>query len=56
MKRTCSKCLLPVDYLNIELDKDGVCQHCRNYQITDYLGSDKLKDAIKEPLDRKSVV
>lgn len=50
MKRTCSKCLLPVDYLNIELDKDGVCQHCRNYQITDYLGSDKLKDAIKEPL------
>lgn len=50
MKSFCSKCLLPSDYLNIELDSDGVCQHCRNYEITNYLGTEKLQEAIQGPL------
>jgi tRNA(Ile)-lysidine synthase TilS/MesJ len=50
MKTFCSKCLLPADYLNIELDSDGVCQHCRNYQSPNWLGTEKLMEAIKEPL------
>lgn len=50
MKTYCKKCLLPEDYLNIELDNNGVCQHCRNFKITNYLGSESLKELIKEPL------
>lgn len=50
MKSFCPKCLLPADYLNIELDSQGVCQHCRNYQITNYLGAEKLKQTIQAPL------
>ena len=50
MKEFCSKCLLPVNYLNIELDKKGVCQHCRSYKPPSYLGKDALLDAIKKPM------
>jgi len=27
----CSKCILPADYPGVELDAEGVCNHCRNY-------------------------
>lgn len=50
MKNYCKKCLLPDDYVNIELDNNGVCQHCRNFKLTDYLGAEKLKELIKNPL------
>jgi hypothetical protein len=50
MKSFCTKCLLPTDYLNIELDSNGVCQHCRDYPQTKYLGTEKLVEAIKKPL------
>ena len=46
----CSKCLLPTNYLNIEIDDKGVCQYCREYQPISYLGKDALLDAIKLPM------
>lgn len=46
----CTKCVLPTHYLNIELDENGVCQHCRNYKSTDYLGTKKLLESIKDSL------
>lgn len=50
MEKFCSKCVLPTNYLNIEIDDNGVCQHCRNYLFTDYQGVEKLMEIIKEPL------
>ena len=50
MKTTCTKCLLPSDYLNIEIDKEGVCQHCRNFKLTEFQGVEKLLKLIQEPL------
>ena len=50
MKTFCSKCLLPNDYINIEIDNNGVCQHCSDYQITNYLGAEKLMETITGPL------
>lgn len=34
----------------MKLDSQGVCQHCRNYHLPNYLGTEKLKEDIKEPL------
>lgn len=50
MESFCTKCLLPANYLNIEIDKHGVCQHCRNYETTKYLGTEKLMEVIKKPM------
>lgn len=50
MQSFCSKCLLPTDYLNLELDNKGVCQHCQEYSQTNYSGTGKLIESIKEPL------
>ena len=50
MKTYCKNCLLPSNYLNIELDKTGVCQHCRNFSKTNFLGKEKLQQAISKPL------
>lgn len=50
MKTYCQKCVLPTDYLNIQIDDEGVCQHCRNFKQTDYLGTEKLKEAIQPAL------
>ncbi len=50
MKKYCTKCLLPTNYLNIEIDSEGVCQYCRNYQPITYLGKDALLEAIKQPM------
>jgi len=36
MNQTCSKCVLPIDYLNIKLDENGICQWCRDYKQIDY--------------------
>lgn len=54
MKKTCKKCLLPSDYLNIEIDNDGVCQHCRNFQTIGYKGDEKLLEIIQEPLSKNT--
>jgi len=54
MKKTCSKCLLPIDYLNIEINDEGVCQHCRNFSKPNYLGTERLLEDIKEPLSRNT--
>lgn len=48
----CKKCLLPIDYLNIELDENGVCQHCRQYKDIEYLGVEQLKLDIQEALKK----
>ncbi|MDD2983060.1 MAG: hypothetical protein PHQ74_06700 [Crocinitomicaceae bacterium] len=50
MKKTCIKCLLPSDYLNIELNQEGVCQHCRDFQTTDFRGVEQLLKDIEIPL------
>jgi len=50
MQTFCKKCVLPTNYLNIKIDDESVCQHCRNYRLTNYLGTGKLLEAIKEPL------
>ncbi|QAA81287.1 hypothetical protein EI546_05895 [Aequorivita sp. H23M31] len=52
MKKTCKKCLLPTDYLNIEIDDKGICQHCRNFSKTEFLGPEKLLELVQEPLKR----
>lgn len=51
MKTYCSKCLLPADFINIDFDAAGVCQHCRNFTETNYLGPEKLKEFIRNPLN-----
>lgn len=50
----CKKCLLPVDYLNIEIDDHGVCQHCNGYQQRDYLGVEQLKIDIQDALRKNT--
>lgn len=50
----CCKCLLPADYLNIEIDKNGICQHCKQHQENEYLGVDKLKHDIQEALKKNT--
>lgn len=52
MKPTCKNCLLPNDYLNIEIDKNGICQHCRNFKVIDYIGSEELSKLIEVPLKK----
>lgn len=54
MKEFCKQCLLPTDYLNIKIDKNGVCQHCRNFKPTPFKGAEKLKEVIQEPLGRNN--
>lgn len=50
MKKYCTKCLLPTNYLNIEMDSEGVCQYCRNYKPINYLGKQELLKAIEKPM------
>lgn len=50
----CKQCLLPADYLNIEIDETGLCQHCRQYQEPAYLGVDQLKADIQEALKKNT--
>lgn len=50
MKTYCKQCVLPTDYLNIQMDKEGVCQHCRTFEHTNYLGTEKLKEDIQPAL------
>lgn len=54
MKDFCKKCVLPIDYLNIKLDENGICQWCRDYKQIDYLGADTLLKDIQEPLSRNT--
>ena len=50
----CKQCLLPAEYLNIEIDETDLCQHCRQYQEPTYLGIDKLKADIQEALKKNT--
>lgn len=52
MNQFCKQCILPINYLNIDIDANGVCQHCRTYQPIDFLGKEKLVEFIQEPLKR----
>jgi 3'-phosphoadenosine 5'-phosphosulfate sulfotransferase (PAPS reductase)/FAD synthetase len=54
MIKQCSKCLLPHNYLNIEIDSEGICQHCRNYQPITFLGEEALREVIKKPMSLNS--
>lgn len=54
MKSGCKKCLLPANYLNIEIDENGICQYCRNFKRPDYLGTEKLLEDIKVPLSKNT--
>ncbi len=50
MINTCKNCLLPVNYLNIQIDDEGVCQHCREFAPINYLGTEKLLEDIQPAL------
>lgn len=50
MSKTCTKCLLPTDYLNINFDSEGVCNHCREFETTNYFGVEKLIEDIQPAL------
>lgn len=50
MATTCNSCLLPISYLNIQIDEEGICQYCRNFRSTNYLGIDVLKRDIQPAL------
>lgn len=54
MKKTCSKCLLPIDYLNIEINQEGICQHCTNFKSIDFRGVEQLLKEIQDPLSRNT--
>lgn len=50
MKKFCKQCVLPADYVNIKLDNEGICQHCREFQPTSFLGTEKLLEDIQPAL------
>lgn len=50
MSATCKTCLLPTNYLNIKIDDEGICNHCREFNTTDYLGAEKLLQDIQPAL------
>lgn len=54
MVHYCKKCLLPDSYLGIELDENGVCQHCRTFKETNYKGTEQLLKDIQPALDRNT--
>src|SRR5690554_5914594 len=54
MKTTCKRCLLPEDYLNIHIDQNGICQHCKNFSVTNFKGTDKLLEVIQDPISRNT--
>lgn len=51
MNQGCLKCLLPNNFLNIEIDGDGICHYCHTFKEQQYYGVDKLKEVIKEALN-----
>lgn len=50
MKAYCKKCLLPTNYLNIEIDKNGVCQHCNGFKHQNFKGEKQLLEDIRPAL------
>ena len=54
MTRFCKKCVLPDNYLNIELDNEGICQYCRGFVQPDYLGQERLKEFISHSLSKNT--
>jgi hypothetical protein len=45
--RRCSKCILPVTYPFMDLDKDGVCRYCRNWKQIQPKGKEALLKAVE---------
>jgi hypothetical protein len=54
MAKYCKKCLLPNNYLNIKMDEDGVCEFCKTYKPTKYLGTEQLLKDIQPALEKNS--
>lgn len=54
MKKYCKKCLLPGSYVNIEFDEDGVCQHCRSFEKTNFVGKEQLLKDIQPALAKNT--
>jgi len=48
----CQSCILPKNYVSIEIDNKGVCNYCNNYKSIEYLGEEKLKDRIDSILEK----
>ena len=48
----CKKCILPKNYVSIEMDNSGVCNYCNNYTPINYLGEEKLKEKIDSILKK----
>lgn len=54
MVKYCKKCLLPETYLNIEIGKDGVCNHCKSFEPVNFLGKESLIQKITPILARNT--
>ncbi len=52
MNKYCKNCLLPVSYLNIHIDSEGICNHCNGFNETDFLGKEELLKAIEPALKK----
>jgi glucosamine--fructose-6-phosphate aminotransferase (isomerizing) len=49
--KRCKRCLLPVTFPLIDLDENGVCGYCRNYERWIYLGRKALEQKIFSSLE-----
>lgn len=54
MNTYCKKCLLPTSYINIEIGSDGVCQFCKDFEHTEFLGKDQLLNDIQPVLAKNT--
>lgn len=50
----CNRCLLPSNYLNIKLDENGICQHCRDFVSANYMGANQLLEDIQPALKKNT--
>jgi len=50
--KLCNKCILPENYSGVVFNSEGVCNYCVNEQEPHFMGKQKLKEDIKEILDK----
>jgi tRNA(Ile)-lysidine synthase TilS/MesJ len=43
----CTRCILPESYPGISFDENGICNYCHIHKSRDYLGEEKLFEAIR---------
>lgn len=43
---SCSKCIFPSSFPNIEFDENGLCNYCRNHKAITFKSEEKLKEIL----------